>query len=194
MPQHEYNYLVWKGSLRVNLEAEPHDALLRLYWQGGERLQDVPRITATVSTQKLPDHMWIGRIEYVSLKLRNLLQAAGAEAEFFPVAEMITRRGKRIATAYFAMNVLRIADCFDYERSEFSRYPPELGGGPFSVERLAIHERLLHNAPLAVMRPFSLNLLRRDLVERMRAEQIHGSVWHEIESYADAMPVRPEES
>lgn len=193
----EYHYLAWDGSMRVRLDAEPHRELISLNWNMGESLVGVPRISAAVNTKAPPDHMVIGRINYVSSHLKSVLEHSSVNAQFFPVADLRTRRGEPLnAVTFFAMNVLDRVSCIDRERSELEYEPPELGGGIQRVMRLHLLEAALNGWPLVV--PSELGgafmLMRRDVAERLRAAGVRGCRWREIEEFRLPQTTWPEES
>lgn len=183
MASQVYNYLVWDGSMRVRLDAEPHRKVISLPWNLGKPLEAVPAITASVSSKELPDHLVIGSINYVSGRLLQLLEAAGVRAQYFPVRSVRAADGTEVASPkLFAVNFLCVVECFDFSRSEFTRRPEHLGGGIERIARLEIMESSLVNEPVAVMDELGEILIRRDLVESLRQHRIRGCRWREIET------------
>jgi hypothetical protein len=185
MTGHRYSYLVWDGSMRVRLDAEPHRQLISLHWNMGKRFHEVPAIKAKVSVAKadeLPDHIVIGNINYVSERLKGILDDVGASVQCLPVVEMRSRRGDSIESPrFYAVNFLVSIPCFDFEHAEYTRRSEQLGGGIERIARLEILEPRLEGAPVAVMDELGELLVRRDVVERLREAGIHGCRWREIE-------------
>jgi hypothetical protein len=97
-----------------------------LKWSMGRLIEpdEQPRNLAVIvedARERYPDFFTVVPTTFCSQRMRDALNAAGADnIEYYPV-EMQEPSGKRL-DGYFAMNIIGRIECMDRERSEFTEW------------------------------------------------------------------------
>lgn len=95
------------------------------------------------------DYIQAFPLDLVSEELKSLLEQYNAHVKFYPV-QLHYRRRPYLQRRYFALHILDIVDCFDYERGEyvFWKQKPGFTERVDKIRRLAIDEEKASAQPL----------------------------------------------
>lgn len=132
------------------------------------------------------DYLRSGSLEIFSAQLVDFLKPR-IHAEFFPIQG--THKGKPYTErTFFFTHFLDQLATIDMERSVYTEYGPEAGGGFMNIEKLVLRPEETHNSVAFVMDELGLSCFRNDLCQQITDAGFKGLRFIPIEEYQNVRP------
>jgi hypothetical protein len=125
-----------------------------------------------------PDYLDTGSILAVSDRLRAFLETERIDAEFIEL--QVLQNKLPVRQRYYFMNCLAVIPCMDKAKSRYDVFRPESGGGIKTIHELYLDESKIQGRKLFVLEEKINILVRRDLIDALRANGFTGLMFRPL--------------